>query len=296
MTAEETPPETPAFPAEVFDDRPCELGEGPFWHPLREQFFWFDILNKRMMSRRGKLQMEWPFDEMPSAGGWIDFDSLLVATESGLYRFVLETQKRELICPLEADNPDTRSNDGRVDKNGGFWVGTMSKKGAEEPGAGAIYRYYRGEMRRLYTDITTPNAICFAPGGELACFADTARQCIMSVRLDKDGWPSDYPEIFVDLRHENLSPDGAVFDASGALWNAQWGAGRVARYRKSGKFRDAFAVPGLHASCPAFGGPDLKTLIVTTAREHMESPDESQGRTYVLHPNIMGQEDSQFWL
>ncbi len=273
--------------AALYDARHCILGEGPFWHPEREQFFWFDIIGNRLLSRLGDEPLEWRFGEHASAAGWIDADSLLVATESGLRRLHLADGSHEPLAAIEADNPATRSNDGRADPQGGFWIGTMGK--AQERGLGCIYRYYRGVVEPLYRGISIPNAICFAPGGRLAYFADTPTRRIMAQPLDAAGWPDGPAEVFVDLAAEKLNPDGAVVDAEGGLWNAQWGAARVARYTPDGRFDRAVAVPGRHASCPAFGGPGLTQMLVTTAREGMADPDADQGRTYLADAGVAGQ-------
>lgn len=272
--------------ATLFDDRLCELGEGPFWHPGRGQFFWFDILGRRLLSRAGGAPLEWRFDEFVSAAGWVDDTTLLVASETALLRFDLESGAQERLVALEADNPATRSNDGRADPQGGFWIGTMGKR--LERGLGTIYRYYRGRVEPLYAAQSVPNSICFAPDGRRAYFTDTLTRRIMVQALDREGWPDGAPELFADLGAEKLNPDGSVVDAEGGVWNAQWGAARVARYRADGSFDRAVAVPGLQASCPAFGGPGLSQLLVTTAREGMERPDDDQGRTYLAEPGIAG--------
>lgn len=247
-----------------FDDRPCKLGEGPLWHPERQQLFWFDIITKRLLTRDEAGPAEWQFDEHVSAAGWIDADRLLIASASGLLTFDIGTGAQTLVTPLEADNPVTRSNDGRADPWGGFWIGTMGVHA--EPDAGAIYRYYRGELRRLHTQISIPNSICFSPDRRFAYFSDTITQIVQRQQLDpKNGWPTGAPAPWLDLRAENLNPDGAVVDAEGGIWIAQWGASRVARYDNMGRFVQAVAVPGEQASCPAFGGPDLTTLYCTSA-------------------------------
>lgn len=253
----------------IFDDTPCALGEGPLWHPSRGQLFWFDIIRFRLHTRLGDTTRTVQFDEHVSAAGWVDDRSLLVASETRLFHFDLETEASETICLLEADTPATRSNDGRADPHGGFWIGTMGK--AAEPGAGAIYRFHRGELRTLFPGITIPNAICFAPGGKTAYFADTPTQQVMRQALDAEGWPEGAPEVFIDLTSEGLNPDGCVTDAKGNLWLAQWGASRVARHGPDGTFLGAVEVEGRHASCPAFGGPDLTTLFVTTARQGLSA-------------------------
>ena len=272
--------------ATVFDDRPCLLGEGPLWHPLRGQLFWFDIVNRRLLSRIGATPLEWQFDEMVSAAGWIDADTLLVASERALLRFDIGTGESTPILPLEAENAVTRSNDGRADPFGGFWIGTMGKKA--ERGAGAIYRYYRGHIERLFGGITIPNSICFAPDGRVAYFADTSDMKILRQPLDPEGWPSGEAEVFVDLLGGEGAPDGSVTDSEGALWNAQWGAGRVARYLPDGRLDHVVTVNGKHSSCPAFGGASFRTLFVTTARQDIDAPSPSDGLTYALDAPIAG--------
>ncbi len=248
----------------IFDARPCELGEGPLWHPLREELFWFDILNRTLHSKA----QSWVFSGFVSAAGWIDADTLLLASETGLIRFDLATGTEHLVaaCGTAA----TRSNDGRADRQGGFWFGTMGKQA--EKGAGAIWRWYRGELRQLYEGLSIPNSICFAPDGSAAHFSDTPLGKVMKVALDAEGWPEGEPQLWLDLDRAGLNPDGAVIDAEGRFWNAQWGAGRVACYGPDGAFLHAVETPDApHSSCPAFGGTDLKTLFVTTALEHMDA-------------------------
>jgi len=130
-------------------------------------------------------------------------------------------------------------------------------------------------LRKLFGGITIPNAICFAPDGRTAYFADTPTQAIQKVALDAAGWPCAAPEVFVDLAPEGLYPDGATVDAEGNLWNAQWGAGRVACYSPQGTFLRAIAFDAPHTSCPAFGGPGFSTLYCTTALEGMSLADRA---------------------
>ncbi|WP_345739684.1 SMP-30/gluconolactonase/LRE family protein [Phaeobacter italicus] len=253
----------------VFDDHRCDLGEGPLWHPKRQELFWFDITNNRMFARsiEGPTRI-WDFDEMHSAAGWVSQAELVVASETGLWILNLEHDTRRLLSPLEADNPVTRSNDGRADPQGGFWIGTMGK--SAQPGAGAIWRWYRGELRCLFPEITISNAICFSPDGSYAHFTDTVTKQVMKVALDAQGWPTGTPQVFLDLTTEGRNPDGAVLDADGLLWLAEWGSARVAAYDGNGRLGRTVSFAAPHTSCPAFGGPDLTTLFCTTAQEGMD--------------------------
>ena len=271
--------------AEVYDDRQCLLGEGPLWHPLRGELFWFDIISKKLISKT----QEWVFDEHVSAAGWIDVDRLLIASETALFTFDLRDGSRVHVVDLDAENPVTRSNDGRADPQGGFWIGTMGK--SAEPNAGAIFRYYRGEVRMLFGNITISNSICFAPNGDRVYFTDTRLQKILTMALDAEGWPTGVPAVFVDLSGDGLNPDGSIVDAEGCLWNAQWGARRVARYSNDGVFLSAVDVAAKQASCPAFGGADLTTLFVTSAADGLDGSDE--GKTFAIEVRVKGQAEHQ---
>lgn len=278
---------------QIFDKRICTLGEGPLWHPLRKQLFWFDILSKRLLMQKDDVGSEWQFEEYVSAAGWIDQDQLLMASETGLYRFDILTGARELVVELESTNPLTRSNDGRADPWGGFWIGTMGKNA--EPNAGAIYRYHKGELRKIVSEISISNAICFSPDGTKGYFCDTKTAQIMKVELDiGEGWPKNDPQVFVDLSDQGLNPDGAVVDNDGCLWNAQWGAGRVARYAPNGDFMSAIDVDGSQVSCPAFGGPEMRSLFVTTAQDGLNG--KGDGLTYQVETQVVGQREHRVLL
>lgn len=279
----------------IFDDRRCELGEGALWHPARKQMFWFDILNQSLLSQDQDGPRQWRFPELVSAAGWVTDEVLLIAGERDLFLFDLESEEIETLCLLEQDKPKNRPNDGRADPFGGFWIGTMGKKA--EAAAGAIYRYYRGELRQLFGGITIPNSISFPPGGAFAHFSDTVTGRVMRVALDAEGWPKGTPETFLDLTAEGLNPDGAVVDANGVLWLAQWGAGRVAAYAPDGSFLRAVEFDAPHTSCPAFAGPNLSALICTTAQEGMDAAARAAhpnaGKVFVAEGIAKGQAEHQ---
>ncbi|WP_299789857.1 SMP-30/gluconolactonase/LRE family protein [uncultured Marivita sp.] len=277
--------------ADVFSSTVCKLGEGALWHSKEQVLYWFDILDKRLYRSDGTDEESWEFDEHVSAAGWVDTGVLLIASETSLSVFDTATGESTFIHPLESDNPVTRSNDGRADPWGGFWIGTMGKNA--EPGAGAIYRYYDGTLTKLFDKITISNAICFTPGGGHAFYTDTRKRKILRVALDDEGYPEGKPALFADLTEAELNPDGAVVDAEGNLWVAQWGAGRVACYGTDGTLIRAITVPGVQASCPAFGGPDLSTLFVTTASVGLSPAGGSDGMTFAVPSGTKGQKEHQ---
>ena len=128
----------------VFDHTINILGEGPLWHPKLQTLFWFDILNRTMHMSDGSNHKSWTFECFVSAAGWVSNEKLLVATATDLRLFNILTGLSEQICQLESNNLSTRSNDGRADPFGGFWIGTMGI--AAEPQAGSIYRLFEGKI------------------------------------------------------------------------------------------------------------------------------------------------------
>ena len=279
-----------------YDDRQCWLGEGPLWHPVRQQLFWFDIHERRLLTREGDAPRAWDFEEMVSAAGWVDENRLLIASETRLFAFDLRDGSQRDVAPLEADMAHTRSNDGRADPWGGFWIGTMAKEGAGP--VGAFYRYYKGEVRTLYDGLCIPNACCFSPDRRFAYFTDTADGIIKRVTLDPEtGWPSADPEGWLDLSGEAWGADGAVIDADGNFWNAQWDGWRVACYAPDGTLLRTVEVDAAHTSCPAFGGPDLTTLFCTTAGGRVSDADkersEHHGKVFFAPDIAKGQAEHQ---
>lgn len=255
--------------AELFIDSRCALGEGPFWHPLLERLFWFDILNRTLFSATAEGQMvdRFTFDTPATAAGVIDADNLAIASVPGLFRLHLPSDTREPLLPIEPDSRSTRTNDGRVNPAGGLWIGTMALEAAGDTPAGALYQLRDGVTTVLRENLCIPNATCFAPDGRRAYFADTASGVILTVATDPDtGLPVGEWTEFVGRDHPG-APDGAVVDAEGFVWNARWGGSSVIRFAPDGRVDRVVELPTSHVTCPAFGGPGLRTLYITTARE-----------------------------
>lgn len=272
--------------ARVIFDGPCELGEGPSWDALRGEYRWLDILGKRLHRYRlddGSHDSQ-ALDELTSFAAPLTSGDDLLVTESGLKE---RDHAHGQISPwreVEADNPVTRSNDARIDRHGGLWFSTMGK--AAEPGAGSLYRLYRGQITCLKRGMSIPNALCFSPDGRLGYFTDTVTGVVMRWSLDAQGFPLRAdgnsflqegepaapealiaPEPWADFSGDVGNPDGAVIDAEGYMWLALWGSGRVARLSPAGEEVCHISVNAEQPSCPAFGGHHLTQLLITTATE-----------------------------
>jgi sugar lactone lactonase YvrE len=271
----------------AYDKRQCVLGEGVLWHPTRKQLFWFDILEKKLLTLDKGRPIEWEFDEYVSAAGWIDHQQLLIASETKLFSFNLDTLDLHDVCELEASINKNRSNDGRADPWGGFWISTMGK--SAEHKAGSIYRFYNSELRRLHVGVSIPNSICFSPDRTCAYFSDTSRQIIFKqFLLKEDGWPAGEAEVFVDFSSENLNPDGAVVDKNGNVWCAIWGGSQLICLSSHGEIVQRVEVPVRQPTCVAFGNDDFKTLFITSALQGLISKSGMDGQTFKIKSDLSG--------
>lgn len=270
----------------------CTLGEGPLWHPQRERLFWFDIPAGHLheCDALGQLQATRKFREPASAAGWLDLDTLLVATASGLHRLDLASGARQQVIAIEADNPATRTNDGRIGPDGSFWFGTMARQ--ETPEDGTYYRYHQGQLDQLIQPISVPNATCFSPDGKSAYLADTPQMVIWRWPLDGAGNPIGDRQVHIDLRGQQIFPDGAVCDVEGYLWNARWGSSQIARHAPDGSLDRVIDLPVSQPTCPAFGGQGLKTLYITSASKGLSEDElerqEDAGKTFMIEVEVPG--------
>jgi len=258
--------------ADVWAESANELGEGAIAHPDRQSLLWVDILRRRLCERAfggGEIRVH-ELDVMPSAAALVDRRRILVATEVDLRLFDLDSGAAHPVCPFLSGEPHLRSNDGRVHPSGAFWISSMGKQAERQ--AGAIWWFRAGVLKRLFDKITIPNAICFAPGGRTAYFADSDKGTIWRVAVDPDsGMPAGEPAVFRQFASEEGSPDGAVVDADGHIWTAAWGASAVHAWNPDGTRFDSCRLPVSQPTCPAFFGPHFDELVVTSAREKMSA-------------------------
>jgi sugar lactone lactonase YvrE len=276
----------------VFSETACRLGEGPTYDPATDTLYWFDILERKLLEKKlSGPEIVHSLPEMASALAVIDPNRHLVFTETGLHVRDVRSGQLTLHTAIEADNPETRSNDARVHPSGAFWLGTMSKKAKAR--AGAIYWFFKGELRRLYSDVTVPNSICFSPDGATAYYTGTQTGLLFRVDCNPaNGLPIGEPKIFNDHRSETGDIDGSIVDADGVLWNACWNGGCVNAYTPDGGRLRTISVPAAKATCPAFVGGNVDRIAVTSAFEGMDQAARDRqpqaGKTFLLDIAVKG--------
>jgi len=283
--------------AKLIDVHPAgnTLGEGVTWDCRTGMLWWTDIQENKLYRLTWPKQSITVFDlpeRLCSFGFTNDPNRLVTAFADGFYLFCPETGRRELISLIEADNPATRMNEGRLDRRGCFWAGSM----VEQPFAGAtaegaLYRLEAGQVTRQLDGIGISNGLAFSPDGNTMFFADTTTGIIRQYDLDGDLGAISGGRDFARTA-AGAGPDGAVIDSDGFYWSAQWGNGQVVRYTPNGLIDHVIQTPTPQVACVEFGGPDLDLLFVSTAREGLTSRQRAEsplsGHMFVYQTNCKG--------
>lgn len=251
---------SPSF--DFFGSRRNLLGESPLWDERTGSLYWVDSVG-RQICRSGGDGVRVQIWEAPSSVGSIGLSEsgLVAALDDGFYTLDLDSGAFSPVSLPERGNASVRFNDGKADRQGRFLAGTMRVGGAS--GAPAkLYRLERdGNATVLESGIQISNALCFSPSDDTLYFADSLQNCIWA--YDYDGTLADR-RVLIDTAPLGSVPDGATVDSEGCLWVALVQAQKLARFSPTGELLLQLDVPLPLPSCPAFGGPDLDTLYVTT--------------------------------
>jgi sugar lactone lactonase YvrE len=235
---------------------------------------------------------------LPEVVGSIAFrerGGLIAATKSGIHFLDAAGGALARAANPEARLPENRFNDGRCDRAGRFWVGTMSD--VKRDPVGSLYRVDTDfTCIKLRNGIIIPNSLAFSPEGRTMYFADTNRHSIWSWDYHLASGAATNERVFADTGSGR--PDGSCVDAEGCLWNAEYGAWRLVRYTPRGKVDRVVALPVANPTCCCFGGEDLDTLYVTTATQRLTPEELAQqplaGSLLALRPGVKGLAESRF--
>ncbi|WP_460711053.1 SMP-30/gluconolactonase/LRE family protein [Lysobacter terrae] len=264
-------------PALVVDSR-CELGECVLWCDRREALFWTDITTARlwMYVPDSGVTRHWDLSERLGCFALCDDGRLLLGMAKGLYLADPGLAQDALlvvrhVVDVEWERPDTRLNDGRCDRHGNFVFGTKLEGAGRVPGSFYQFSFRRGLRRLALPGAAIPNSLCFSLDGRTLYFCDSRYPEIHCCDYEPESATVSRIRRFTAIAATGASPDGSIIDAEGHLWNAQWGAARVVRYRPDGSIDRIVQMPVPNPSCCTLGGPDFNRLYVSTAREDMEA-------------------------
>ena len=245
------------------------LGEGIQWHADSQTLWWTDIQNSRLYRYdwASKRLDQWATPERLTAFGILSARpvQLLASFASGFALYEPERDHLAWLARPERHLPGNRFNDGRVDRQGRFWSGTMVENNHGQ--CGSLYRLDADGATAVLPGLSIPNALCWSPDGRLMYHADTPRGEIRLYDFDPvTGQPSG-ERLFA--RVPQGKPDGAAVDASGYLLCALWGGQAVARFAPTGELVALHDLPVSQPTCVALGGPDMNVLFVSSAHEDM---------------------------
>lgn len=258
----------------------CALGEGIIWHRARESWYWLDIHQARLWSHcpGTSTTSNWRLPDRAGAFVFAASGQVVVGLTKQLVIGSADRANGEelVLAPLiavEPDQPTLRINDGRTDRAGNFVFGTMNEARDGAP-IGSVFQFSATHgLRRLDLGaFAIANSICFNPEGDRIYFCDSPTRRIMQAVYDAERAAISDIRVFHELTNRSL-PDGSVIDAAGRLWNAEWDGYAVGCYMPDGRLADVVRLPVPHVTCPAFGGAELTTLAVTTARTEMTDED-----------------------
>ena len=215
-------------------------------------------------------------------------EEFICAFESGFALYNIADGQIEWLEKIEPADANTRLNDGRVDRQGRFWAGSMTETSR---GSGHLYRLQQGEVTCMLSDVLISNSLCWSPDNQHMYFADSPKQQIWRFPFDSESGQPGTREPFAETG-QNAFPDGSCVDAAGNVWNAQWGASQVVCYAPDGNVLFTLDVPCTQPSCVAFAGSELNYLVVTSATQGMPpeqiSSNPAQGNVFIYHTNCTG--------
>ena len=254
-------------------DLRCRIGESPLYDERTGRLYFVDILGRLIYCREaesGALH-SWSFESEVCSLGLAASGRLVVALRDHVVLFDPASEETQGLCEIEADNPGTRLNDGRVGPDGAFWVGSMDDR-ADKSATAALYRVdASGRVERKIEGLVISNGLAWTADGELMFHADSRGPWIDRWRFDRTtGEISERtrvaePDIIVGR------PDGGSCDVEGYYWSAGVSAGHLNRFSPDGRLAASYDVPVPAPTMPCFGGPDFRTLYLTSLREGRSS-------------------------
>ncbi|MDQ3201109.1 MAG: SMP-30/gluconolactonase/LRE family protein [Pseudomonadota bacterium] len=285
--------------AELIVDARNAVGESPVWVPEENALYWVDIPAgglQRWNAESGHVHA-WTAPQMLACltrhrdGGWV------AGMETGFFRLRPNNDgslDSEPLAHVDHARPDMRLNDGRCDRQGRFWAGSMVLNMGANAADGALYRYsarQQGPIAAQLDGFIVPNGLAFSPDGKTMYLSDSHPliQQIWAFDYDIDSGKPSNRRLFVDMNQFPGRPDGAAVDAEGGYWICANDAGLIHRFTPDGRLDRSLEVPVKKPTMCAFGGSRMDTLFVTSIRPGDDQDEQSlAGGVFALNPGVKG--------
>lgn len=278
------------------------LGETPRWCERTSKLWWIDV-------RRPALQSYDPSTGQHAAirlhpdlitGSIVlrESSGFLLATAQGMCLYDPCTgQAPTFLGNPEEGKPGMRLNDGRCDRRGRFWVGSMHD--TQRIPVGTLYCQEAGKIyRAALSDFVLPNSICWSPDDKTMYFSDTHNQLTWAFDYDIDEGHISNRRLFKDWTYQLGRPDGAVTDAQGCLWTCMVATGQLIRLSPHGEIDRIIQLPVTNPTCPAFGGSRLDTLYITSHSQRLPADVQAReplaGALMAINPSVTGLMEARY--
>ena len=276
------------------------LGEGVIWDAAEQVVWWTDIQSRALFQYRldsGQLK-DWSLPERLCCLASVkDSTRLIAAFESGFAFFEPATGSVEWLMRLD-QGPGLRLNDGRADRQGRFWAGSMHEGDSNSAARGTLYCLDRDlSVRTTLSGLRISNSLCWSPDAHVMYHADTPNGRIDRYDFDAATGTPTGRSTFARTA-ANHGPDGSTVDADGCVWNAQWGGSKIVRYTPEGEIDFELPLPVSQPTCVAFGGPNLDLLFVTSANDGLSADarrrEPRAGNLFVFQTDTRGIQEPSF--
>ena len=275
-----------------------QVGESPLWSVAEQALYWVDIEGRRVhrWAHADQRLQSWPTEERPACIALHADGGLVAGMDTGVFHLRPQSDgmlAATLLAGVDHPRKGMRFNDGRCDRAGRFWAGTMVRDMALAAPAGGLYRLdaQRGLSAPLVGGLVTQNGLGFSPDGKTMYLSDShpSSQQIWQLPLHGDGSLGER-SLFVDMRDLPGRPDGGAVDADGCYWICGNDAGVVHRFTPDGRLDRSIAVPTSKPSMCCFGGPGLDVLFITSIRPGQPQGDDVAlgGALFATRPGVAG--------
>jgi sugar lactone lactonase YvrE len=273
------------------------LGESPIWDRVRGCLWWIDITGgvlHRLNAASG-VRHDIALQQRCGSIGLRQTGGLVAATWSGFAGLDPDTGAITPLADVLGTRDGIRFNDGRVGPDGRFWAGTVQN----QVGGAAFYRFDRNhQVAEIVPQLTCSNGLTWSPDGKTMYLADSGAGLILAFDFDYGPGCVSRRRVFLEYPREYGVPDGATVDTEGNLWSAGFGGWHVLKITPEGRIADAIRMPVLYPTSCAFGGPDLRTMYVTSARKQLQgdalAAQPRAGQLFVLAVDAQGLPDPAY--
>jgi len=288
--------------AQLFYKIEAELGEGPIWNHQSSTLYWVDIEGKflHILDPSTGANISFPTPSRIGTVVPLDDGSAILALQDGVYMFQKGTGEISLLSYIDSENTQTRLNDGKCDPAGRLWVGTMHMP--QDKTDGNLYMVDSlGKVTLTLDSITISNGIVWSSDASTMYYIDTPTATIRAFDFSLSSGEITNERVVVNVDERDGYPDGMAIDEENKLWVGLWNGGAIARYDpKTGELMRKISVPAHNVTACAFGGRNLDSLFITTARTDM-TPEELEkypdaGSVFVVNPGVKGVQSDFFKL